>query len=368
MQVSEQRLEPTNFGSGWISGVLSVTLGAMGLAAVLCLLFPSLLTTPELREIYPMEFVRAAIQIVIFGAFVLGILSVVLRRRKILGLGGIFLSVIASLLGGSQVRVEGTVAKSNYVGLDWFLLDVLLLALLFVPMERLFARLTEQKIFRRGWRTDLAHFFVSHLFVQVTVLLTMTPAALFFKWAITPLIQNTVASQPLWVQFLEVVFVADLSEYWVHRAFHRIPALWKFHAVHHSSVEMDWLAGSRLHIVDIVVTRGLTFVPLFVLGFAQPAVYAYLVFVSFHAVFIHANVNFRFGPVAQALVTPQFHHWHHSAQREAIDKNFAVHLPWLDRLFGSYYMPAGEWPAAYGIEGDPVPENYFVHLLFPFRK
>ncbi len=357
---------PRHFGSGWISGVLSVTLGTMGFGAVLCLLFPSLLTTPELRDIYPMDLVRGLIQAVIFGAFVLGIVSVVLRQRKLLGLSGIFLSVFASLLGGSEVPVEGAVEKSNYVGLDWFLLDVLLLALVFVPMERLFARLREQKVFRTGWRTDLAHFFVSHLLVQVTVLLTMAPAAVFFRWAVTPVIQNSVAAQPLWLQFLEILFVADFTEYWVHRAFHRVPTLWKFHAIHHSSTEMDWLAGSRLHIVDIVVTRGLTFVPLFVLGFAQPAVYAYLVFVSFHAVFIHANVNFRFGALAQVIVTPQFHHWHHGKEREAIDKNFAVHLPWIDRMFGTYHMPAGQWPGRYGIEGDPVPENYFRHLTFPF--
>ena len=63
--------------------------------------------------------------------------------------------------------------------------------------------------------------------------------------------------------------MADFTQYWVHRTFHAVPALWRFHAVHHSAEQMDWLAGSRLHLVDIAVTRGLTYVPIYVLGFAE---------------------------------------------------------------------------------------------------
>ena len=148
----------------------------------------------------------------------------------------------------------------------------------------------------------MAHFFVSHLLVQVTVLLTMLPAMVFFRWAVHPGLQRAVAAQPAVLQFCEILFVADLSEYFVHRLFHVVPFLWRFHAIHHSSVRLDWLASSRLHLVDVVVTRGLTFVPLFVLGFAAAPVYFYLVFVSFHAIFIHANVRFDFGPLAWVIL------------------------------------------------------------------
>jgi sterol desaturase/sphingolipid hydroxylase (fatty acid hydroxylase superfamily) len=239
------------------------------------------------------------------------------------------------------------------------------LALLFVPLERVIPRLPEQRIFRPGWTTDLMHFAMSHLLVQVTVVLTMLPAALLFRWATRPWLQDAIASQPLPLQFVEIVLVADLTQYWVHRAFHRVPWLWRLHAVHHSSETLDWLAGSRLHLIDIVVTRGLSFVPLYVLGFAAPAVYAYLVFVSFLAVFIHANVRLDLTALDWILVTPRFHHWHHAVA--PIDKNFAVHLPWLDRLFGTAYLPPGRWPTAYGIENHPVPTGYWRQLLWPLR-
>ena len=114
---------------------------------------------------------------------------------------------------------------------------------------------------------------------------------------------------------------------------------------------MDWLAGSRLHLIDVAVTRGLTYIPIYILGFSETALFTYIVFVSLQATFIHANVRFEFGPLRWFLATPQFHHWHHGAEREAVDKNFAVHLPVLDWIFGTYLLPKGRWPTSYGLGG-----------------
>jgi lathosterol oxidase len=347
--------------------VVSATLGVMGFGAVLCLWFPSLLTTPELREIYDMTLIRATIKVALLLAFALGAASLALKRRKGLGLTGMGFALAATLMGGSTVEVSTPVRPSSHVGLDWFLLDLLILALLFVPLEQLFALRRDQPIFRPGWTTDLAHFGVSHLLVQVTVLVTMVPAALFFRWAVSPAFQAAVAGQPLALQFVEILAVADLTQYAVHRQFHVVPRLWRFHQIHHSSRHLDWLASSRLHLVDIVVTRALSFVPLYVLGFSRSATYAYLVFVSFQTILIHANVRLRLGPLGRLLAMPEFHHWHHSAEPEAVDKNFAVHLPVIDWLFGTYYCPKDRWPAAYGIAGDPVPEGYLPQFTLPFR-
>ena len=130
---------------------------------------------------------------------------------------------------------------------------------------------------------------------------------------------------------------------------------------------MDWLAGSRLHLVDVVVTRGLTYVPIYVLGFAEAPLFAYVAFVSIQATFIHANVRFEFGRLDWLLATPRFHHWHHAAEVEAVDRNFAVHLPVLDRLFGTHHLPPERWPSAYGFAGGvPVPDGYGRQFVHPF--
>jgi sterol desaturase/sphingolipid hydroxylase (fatty acid hydroxylase superfamily) len=358
--------DSARFGSGWLSGTLSVFFGTLSLGAVACFYWPAILTSPDVRALLPMPTVRTLLQVVIGLGFLLGLLSALLRRRKVLGFTGIALALSAGLAGGGNIPVAGAVPKVPvYLGLDWFLLNILLLAVLFVPIERIWP-LRPQSVFRPGWTTDAIYFFVSHLLVQLSTLLTLMPARVLFAWAIHPAVQTAVRAQPTIVQFLGCALVADLTEYTVHRFFHKSRWLWRFHAVHHSTTSMDWLAGSRLHVIDVVLTRGLTFVPLFVLGFDTGPLYAYLVFVSVHAVFIHANVSWAFPRWVEALVvTPRFHHWHHAIERAAIDRNFAVHFPWIDRLFGTYYGPPGEWPRGYGIEGRPVPDGYLNQLVYP---
>ena len=227
----------------------------LSLFAVLCFRFPELLTTPELRAVYPMALVRAALFAALVLALGLGALSVLLGERRHLGWGGTACAGAAIALGGPWIE-SGPVDPSPHLGLDWFVLDLLVLALVFVPLERAFALVRAQRILRFGWRTDLAHFFVSHLLVQVLALLTLAPAALLVR-------RDRLAAAPglgrrhsrLLLQFVAALAIADLFQYGVHRAFHAVPWLWRFHAIHHSSREMDWLAGSRLHLFDVVVTR-----------------------------------------------------------------------------------------------------------------
>ena len=363
---SRRTIESTHFGSGWISGVLSAVLGLLGFGAVLCFRFPELLTTPEARALYPLPYVRALLHLVLVTSFVLGAISLSLRPNKALGTIGVAATLVAALLGGSRVPVDDELTQGPFLGLDWFLLNLIVYSLVFIPIERLFARLPHQRIFRKEWRTDLTYFFVSAILVQVTTILTLKPAMVLFAWAVVPEVQQTVRAWPVLIQFIALLVVADLMQYWVHRAFHAVPWLWRVHAVHHSAEQMDWLAGSRLHLVDVAVTRGLTYVPIYVLGFSDGPLFAYVVLVSAQATFIHANVRFDFGVLKWIFATPQFHHWHHAKEAEAIDKNFAVHLPLIDAMFGTMHLPP-RWPNAYGLADEVAPDGYIRQFLWPFR-
>ena len=356
------------FGEGRISGVIAVGLGALCVLAVLCFRYPALLTTPDLRAVYPVPLLRGVLFASLLLALAFSALSLLLSRRPALGFAGLALCAAAIALGGAWVETPDAVERRRGLGLDWFVLDLLVLALVFVPLERAFARLREQRVLRAGFATDIAHFFVSHLLVQVTVLLTMAPALLLFRGDALEPLHGWVRAQPLVLQVIGVICVADLFQYLAHRTMHVFPALWRFHAVHHSSRELDWLAGSRLHLVDILIVRGITFLPLYALGFDQRALLAYVLFVSFHAVWIHANLRFELRALSPFLVTPVFHHWHHAADPEAIDRNFAVHVPWLDRLFGTHYLPRGRWPSSYGVDGESPPESWAAQVAWPFRR
>lgn len=346
--LSLETTEPMTFGHGFIAGLLSAILGIAGFAAVLCLRFPQYLTYAALRPFYSLDYVRALIHLTLVASFLLGTIAACLRANKTLALVGIGLTLAASLMGGSTVPVEGTLGPRSWLGLDFFVLNLLLYAAVFVPLERLFALRADQPIFRRRWLVDLAYFFVNSLLIEVLTILTLRPALILFDWARVEPLVATVGALPLVVQVPVLLLVADFTQYWVHRAFHVVPALWRFHAVHHSIEDMDWLAGSRLHLVDVILTRGLTYVPIFVLGFSEPALMAYVFIVAAQATFIHANVRWEFRRLRPFVATPAFHHWHHSAEREAVNRNFAVHTPIWDRLFGTYYLPE-RWPGRYGL-------------------
>lgn len=359
---------PRHFGTGWLSGVLAIVLGLLALLAVLCLHFPQYLTLPELRARYPLGLVRLAIDVGLLAAMALAGLSMVLRRTKALGLTGLVLAGAALALGAGGVEIPRAGASAVYLGLDWFVLGVLTTAAVFVPLEGAFALRRGQGAFRRGWLTDTQYFFASHVLAQVMSIAVLAPAVALGEVLAVPPAQAAVQSLPVAVQFGLCVLVADLAQYGVHRAFHAVPLLWRFHKVHHSVEVMDWLAGSRLHLVDVIVTRGLVLLPLVVLGFDPLAVYTYLALVSFHAVFIHANFAPRAAWLEHWVAMPRFHHWHHGVEAEARDVNFAVHLPIIDRWFGTYHLPEGRWPAGYGLATERGPEGWVRQLMWPFAR
>ncbi len=350
------------------AGVASGLLGALCVLAELCFLLPDLLVTRDALPMYKanLGLFRGILQAAIVATFVLGVYSTLRLRSKLHGLSGIALGSVALLMGGAEAQAIDTGPRAFAVGLDYFVLELLVLGLLFVPMEQLFA-LRPQKIFRAGWQTDLKHFFVSHAAVQLLSFASMIPAQAAFAWALQLDFQKAVAAQPVALQFVEILLTVDLVTYWVHRTFHTVPWLWNFHAIHHSSREMDWLAGSRMHLVDVLLTRSAAFIPVFVLGFAPAALYAYLVFVSFHAVYIHANVRWRWPGLRWVIATPEFHHWHHTSDEEGLDKNFAGFLPMWDVLFGTAHQPA-HWPRNYGTVKFQPPETWVGQLLYPFRQ
>jgi len=359
--------EDRRFGSGWISGVFALFFAMAGLIAVLCLRFPDLLTTPMLREHYDVPLVRVALLLDLILGFALAVLNLALRRQKIMGFTAITGILIATLLGGSAATPVGELTSGAYLGLDWFILNLAFLCIVFIPLERFFARLPEQSIFRQDWRADLFYFLVNSLLVQSLTYLSLKPALTILANTDWAGLRAAMASQPVWLQFIEIMFLTDFVQYWVHRLFHQIPALWRFHAVHHSAKTMDWLAGSRMHLIEIVCLRGFTVIPMYVLGYSDPALKAYILYVFLHSTFIHANVRFDFGWLKKVIATPQFHHWHHGIEKEAIDVNFAVHFPILDRIFGTHYLPA-KWPSGYGVGGHPVPDGYARQLLYPFQR
>ncbi len=249
---------------------------------------------------------------------------------------------------------------------------LLILAAIFVPLERLFA-LHPQKTFRQAVFVDLGYYFLSSL---LPALLLSAPLAVI-AWAAHRLVPGSVhaavAAWPVWLRALAALLVGEVGFYWGHRWTHEIPMLWRFHAIHHSAGHLDFLVNTRAHPVDMVFVRLCGLVPLYIVGLAGPvgasATLIPLLIVLLGTVwgfFIHANIRWRLGPLEWLVSTPAFHHWHHTLAAPT-DRNYAAMLPWLDRIFGTLYLPKAEWPSQYGINA-PMTASLAGQLVQPLRQ
>nr|WP_297352020.1 sterol desaturase family protein [uncultured Caldimonas sp.] len=353
-------------GTGMVSGVIALTLAILCLLGVLAFHFPEYLTTPQLRKAYDVDTIRLVMYWAMVIAGSIALFNIVFGRVRWLSFSAFTLIALTLVLGGHKVPVNDFPDNTPYIGLDWFILDLLGSTLIFIFIEKLFPLRREQPVFRPEWQTDFHHFIVNHMVVGFVLLATNLLVHKLFGWAVKDGLQAWVRDLPFPVALFAIVLVADLVQYWTHRAYHEVPLLWRLHAVHHSVKSMDWMAGSRQHILELLLTRTLVLAPIFVLGFSKEVIDTYIVIVGFQAVFNHANVSVRLGPLRYVIVTPNFHHWHHSQDDEAIDKNYAAHFAFLDYLFGTAVTADRKWPNQYGVVGDYVPNGFWKQFLFPF--
>ncbi|MER9726041.1 MULTISPECIES: sterol desaturase family protein [unclassified Mesorhizobium] len=241
---------------------------------------------------------------------------------------------------------------------------LLIAVLIFVPIEQLFALRRDQKILRKAFFNDLIYALFNSIPTTIGLIAAVTLATSTVGQLIPAYVGSAVSSQPVWLQVAEIIVIADFGFYAVHRAFHAVPFLWRFHAIHHSIEELDWLAAHRIHPVDLALTKSASFVPIYLLGFNNPAIALFGFIFHAHGLLLHANVKLNVGPLRWLIASPQFHHWHHAHDRAAYDKNFAGQLAFIDVLFGTMYLPGNTVPERYGID-DAIPPTYVEQLAYP---
>ena len=250
---------------------------------------------------------------------------------------------------------------------------LLLLAVIFTPLERLFA-LHPKKFFRQDVAHDLFYYFLSSL----TPALVLSVPLSVLAWGAHALIPGSyfewVAGTPIWARAVAALLIGEIGFYWGHRWSHELPFLWGFHAVHHSAKHMDFLVNTRAHPVDIIFTRLCGLIPLYLLGIASPVsgagglIPVLVVLVgTVWGFFIHSNLRWRLGPFEHVIATPAFHHWHHTNDSpDVFNKNYSSTLPWLDRIFGTLHLPKHRHPGSYGIDEQLAP-GVLGQMIEPFR-
>jgi sterol desaturase/sphingolipid hydroxylase (fatty acid hydroxylase superfamily) len=175
------------------------------------------------------------------------------------------------------------------------------------------------------------------------------------------------AALPLAAQMLLFLVGEDFIMYWSHRWFHG-ERMWKYHAVHHSSEELEWISAARFHPVNLFLGSVFADVVLLVAGISPNIFLVLGPLTTAHSAFVHANLDWRLGPFKYVIAGPVFHRWHHTAANRGGEKNFASTFPVLDLIFGTFYMPAGERPDDYGIGEREYPTSFPAQLARPFTR
>jgi sterol desaturase/sphingolipid hydroxylase (fatty acid hydroxylase superfamily) len=364
----EAPIEARGFGTGWFSGFFSILLACVGLSFVAALRYPDWFAMPELVVVRNWTGFRVLIHLTLLSSYALALVSLILRPRKALGMAALAIALVATILGGAGVQPQETKDWGIFFGLDFFAVNMVATGLMFAPLERLFPHRKTQRLFRGEWREDLFYYLLSSMLVQLITFLALAPST-FINANTGGLsgLRAAIGGLPWLIQFAFAMLLTDLMQYWFHRLFHRIPFLWGFHAVHHSAKNMDWLAGARMHFVEIILLRGVTSLPLLTFGFLPSVMQAYVGMVYVYASLVHANLSGNFNMLGKFVVIPRFHHWHHAIEAEGVDKNFAIHFPWLDKIFGTHYLPDNQWPTGYGVP-ETVPQGYLAQLKYPFVR
>jgi sterol desaturase/sphingolipid hydroxylase (fatty acid hydroxylase superfamily) len=244
------------------------------------------------------------------------------------------------------------------------------LAVVFSFLERFAASLPRKALFRRERAVDFLYWFftpwVTRTASTIGVLLAIGAVTLVVRVAgVDQPSPHWFEAQPKWLQIIELLVAADLLGYLAHRLFHG-RRLWRFHAIHHSAEDLDWLSATRLHPVNEIGNRIMQVVPLYLLGFRGESLAALVPILTLWALLIHANLRWDFGPLRYVIASPVFHRWHHTAEEEGMDKNFAGLFPWIDALFGTLYMPRDRQPQKFGVR-EPVPRGLLAQMAYPFK-
>lgn len=249
----------------------------------------------------------------------------------------------------------------------WFLL---------IPLIERIWYIHKQPFFRSGLISDFIHTYQVAIFqfilatsspVLVEGILTTSISINIFPSQGDGFLQNSLANQSLLINLITLMIIGEIAFYTAHYYCHKIPFLWEFHRVHHSSVTVDSFSTSRFHIFDRLLFNLPLLVFMAYLGPSPNAIIFYFFFRGFMDRYIHSNINGPRWTHKFMLSSPHFHRWHHTPDPAVRDHNFSGDFIFLDVLFGTAYDPDPKDkppPSKFGEPG--YTNNFFMQQLMPF--
>ncbi len=241
---------------------------------------------------------------------------------------------------------------------------LILSAVVIILLERKFPYRKGLPLFRDGFWVD---------FVWYTLIQSFFLKIVIFDYIIYPIDQyyrfssfHIVSNWPIILQVLFFLVTHDFYIYWFHRLQHNSKILWRTHEAHHSNKEVDWLSGSRSHVLEIIINQTIEFAPIILLG-ANPIIVPIKALIdAIWGMFIHSNVDVKLGRFKKIINGPAMHLWHHADYKQVFFANFSTKFSFWDWIFGTAYLPDFK-PEKYGLYYD-YPKDYFVQHIFSVKR
>lgn len=238
---------------------------------------------------------------------------------------------------------------------------------LYVFLERKFPYTKGKPFLREGFYLD---------FVWYTLIQSYFLGVLIFEYIIAPAKdyfglspEGYISHWPLWALVLFFLVTHDFYIYWFHRLQHNTVLFWRTHEAHHSVTTCDWLAGSRSHILEIIINQTIEFAPIVFLLDTKTALIVVPIKALLDAVwgmFIHSNIDVKMGKLQYFINGPEMHQWHHAEHKDVYYRNYATKFAIFDWIFGTAYNPNLK-PALFGLPYE-YPKDYFAQHVFSFWR
>ena len=312
----------------------------------------------------------------------MGTWRAVLRALATVWAGALAIGTLAGIAGWPQ-PVAGAIRDIFATNFVWVFLtpsSIAVVAMILLLEERFPA--VDRDRLPAGVFQDGLYFFVSQPFAW-WLFATGGPALDDWLAAEVPWLVFEGAEQwPAWLSITLAFLIADFLFWFGHLLRHKIPVLWRFHAIHHSQTDYNMFTDRRVHLFDSLSGNLISWLPLFIVGpdlrVFTLEIIGIRLFLGWYPILYHGNIRTNMGPLRYIIVTPQAHRIHHSREEQHFDTNFGLILSIWDRMFGTYSGAKGDFPYT-GTPDRNLPmetsrnpidlmQTYILQFLYPFRR
>ena len=173
------------------------------------------------------------------------------------------------------------------------------------------------------------------------------------EWVLGPLSPGLGPTQTLISYTLALLFLNDFAAYWLHRAMHEVPFLWRIHRIHHTATTLTPLTLLRVHPLELLLNHSRSIgVAGLTAGFFDYCSTSPLSLATFLGVSIGNFLFFAWGSnlrhshiplsywnwLERIFISPHQHQIHHSVLPEHHHRNFGSKFALWDWAMGTLTM------------------------------